>query len=163
WMQSVAGAAVLVHEGERTAWPVRIVLTTHVRVSLALGRPDEALANLALLASAEHTGQTLLLIEVCILQALAWHAQAATADAAAALERALTLAQPGGYLHLFVDEGEPMAMLLSCLRVTRGQSLRHPLLAYLDTLLAALPTAVQSQDATAPKAHAQSADLTLLP
>src|SRR5262249_29704274 len=85
------------------------------------------------------------------------------ADAAAALERALTLAQPGGYLHLFVDEGEPMAMLLSCLRVTRGQSLRHPLLAYLDTLLAALPTAVQSQDATAPKAHAQSADLTLLP
>jgi LuxR family maltose regulon positive regulatory protein len=47
-----------------------------------------------------------------MLQALAFQAEGDTARAMAALERALTLAEPGGFVRVFVDEGPPMARLL---------------------------------------------------
>ena len=52
-------------------------------------------------------------IEILILRALALHALSETSGALAALERALTLAEPEGYVRVFVDEGAPMAALLS--------------------------------------------------
>ena len=48
-----------------------------------------------------------------MLQALAHHAQGDLPRGFAALERALTLAEPEGYVRLFVDEGEPMRLLIS--------------------------------------------------
>jgi LuxR family maltose regulon positive regulatory protein len=50
-----------------------------------------------------------------ILQALAHHAGRNAPAALAALHRAVTLAQPEGYLRLFADEGTPMAALLKAL------------------------------------------------
>lgn len=52
-------------------------------------------------------------IEALMLQALAWKASDGLDQALDALERALTLAAPGGYVRLFLDEGEAMAQLLT--------------------------------------------------
>ncbi len=52
------------------------------------------------------------MIEILILRALALHAQKRTPAALATLDRALDLAEPEGYIRLFVDEGPPMAALL---------------------------------------------------
>jgi LuxR family maltose regulon positive regulatory protein len=52
------------------------------------------------------------LIEGLMLQALVCQAQADRTSALSALERALTLAEPEGYVRLFVDEGTPMVALL---------------------------------------------------
>jgi LuxR family maltose regulon positive regulatory protein len=52
-------------------------------------------------------------IEILVLQALAHQAQGNITPALVSLERALTLAVPEGCIRIFVDEGEPMAQLLS--------------------------------------------------
>ena len=51
-------------------------------------------------------------IEILVLQALAYQRQGDIPAALAPLERALTLAEPEGYVRVFVDEGAPMAALL---------------------------------------------------
>ena len=51
-------------------------------------------------------------IEILALRALALQAQGHIAPALAALERALSLAEPQGYVRTFVDGGPPMAQLL---------------------------------------------------
>ena len=51
-------------------------------------------------------------IDILIVQALAQQAKGDIPAALIALERALTLAEPEGYVRLFVDEGRPMAALL---------------------------------------------------
>ena len=48
-------------------------------------------------------------IEILVLLALAHQAQGNIPPALVSLERALTLAEPEGYVRIFVDEGEPMA------------------------------------------------------
>jgi LuxR family maltose regulon positive regulatory protein len=74
----------------------------------------EALSLLArLLQAAEAAGQIKSAIKILALQALAFQAQDNLDGALSALERALSLAEPEGYVRTFVDEGEPMAKLLS--------------------------------------------------
>ncbi len=51
-------------------------------------------------------------IELTVLQALALEAEGDTTRAMDALERVLTLAEPEGFIRIFVDEGPPMARLL---------------------------------------------------
>jgi LuxR family maltose regulon positive regulatory protein len=53
------------------------------------------------------------MIEILLLQALAYEAQRNLPPALVSLERALTLAEPEGYIRIFVDVGQPMAHLLS--------------------------------------------------
>jgi LuxR family maltose regulon positive regulatory protein len=69
-----------------------------------------------LLAAAERGGRGASVIEVLILQALAHEAGGDSAAAVAALHRAVTLAQPEGYVRLFTEEGPQMAALLKALR-----------------------------------------------
>ena len=59
-------------------------------------------------------------IEILVLQALAHQARGDIPRALAPLERALTLAEPEGYVRVFVDEGPPMASLLRSGRETAG-------------------------------------------
>ena len=47
-----------------------------------------------------------------MLKALVWHAQARPSQAVEALKQSLSLAEPEGYVRLFLDEGEPMEQLL---------------------------------------------------
>ena len=65
-----------------------------------------------LLQAAEAGGRTGSVIEILVLQALAHQAQGDIPAALVPLERALTLAEPEGYVRMFVDEGPPMAQLL---------------------------------------------------
>ena len=65
-----------------------------------------------LLPAAEEGGRTGSVIEILVLQALAHQTQGDLPAALAPLERALTLAEPEGYVRVFVDEGPPMAALL---------------------------------------------------
>jgi LuxR family maltose regulon positive regulatory protein len=51
-------------------------------------------------------------LQVLLIQALAYQAQGDTKRALSVLERALNLAEKGGAVRIFLDEGEPMAELL---------------------------------------------------
>jgi LuxR family maltose regulon positive regulatory protein len=86
---------------------------TLARLCIARDRPGEALEVLAsLLQAAETAGWMGYVIEILALQALALQGQGDILPAVTALERALSLAEPEGYVRIFVDEGEPMAELL---------------------------------------------------
>jgi LuxR family maltose regulon positive regulatory protein len=67
---------------------------------------------IGMLPAAESTGKVEARIELLILQALAFQAKQEIRQALKALEHALALAQPEGYLRKFIDEGEQMAELL---------------------------------------------------
>jgi LuxR family transcriptional regulator, maltose regulon positive regulatory protein len=74
---------------------------------------DEASGFLErLLQAAEEGGRTGSIIEILGLQALASQARGDSPAALASLQRALALAEPEGYVRIFVDEGRPMASLL---------------------------------------------------
>jgi LuxR family maltose regulon positive regulatory protein len=62
--------------------------------------------------SAEAGRRMYSMIELRILQALAFDVQGKTMPALETLESALTLAQPEGYIRVFVNEGKPMAEML---------------------------------------------------
>jgi LuxR family maltose regulon positive regulatory protein len=85
-----------------------------------------------LLQAAEAGGRAGSVIEILALQALAHQAQGNTSAALMQLERALTLAEPEGYVRIFVDEGTAMANLL------RKAALRGNMSDFARKLLAAL-------------------------
>jgi LuxR family maltose regulon positive regulatory protein len=114
-----------------------IVLT---RTLIAQESVDEAIKLLRQLfvtaKAGEHTSG---MIKILILQALALQAGSDTDQAITALEKALTLAKPGGFVRTFVDEGPPMARLLYE-ALSRGIATD-----YVRRLLAAFPTAEPAQ------------------
>jgi LuxR family maltose regulon positive regulatory protein len=65
-----------------------------------------------LLKAAEEGGRIGNVIEILVLQALAHEAQGERPSALVPLERALTLAEPEGYVRTFADEGPSMEQLL---------------------------------------------------
>jgi LuxR family maltose regulon positive regulatory protein len=81
---------------------------THPRGSL-----HEVMALLdRLLHQAETGGSTKSAVEILLLQALAHQLAGDIPAALVPLKRALTLAEPEGYVRVFVDEGPPLATLL---------------------------------------------------
>lgn len=105
------------------------------RVQLAEGDAASALALLASLrADVKAKGWQDDLLRVTVLQALAHQVQGETEPALLRLEEALALAEPGGFIRLFVDEGAAMAALLS-IAAARGIMPE-----YVARLLAACPT-----------------------
>jgi LuxR family maltose regulon positive regulatory protein len=110
------------------------------------GSIHEALGLLErLLKAAEEGGRTGSVIEILVLHALAHQAQGDVPFALAPLERALTLAEPEGYVRIFVDEGPPMAELLTRIKAGGGRHQEY----YIHKLLAAFgkQTDVRSFDA----------------
>jgi LuxR family transcriptional regulator, maltose regulon positive regulatory protein len=94
---------------------------TRARVLIAQGQPgpmnsclDDALGLLdRLFKAAEGAGRMGSVIEILALRALALQARQEWSESLPTLESALTLAEPEGYVRVFVDEGAPMAALLS--------------------------------------------------
>jgi LuxR family maltose regulon positive regulatory protein len=129
--------------------------TMQARALVALGRERPGGAQLAdalkllgeLLRIAEGHGWKTKEIEILGLQSLALAATGDAAQAMAALERALALAEPEGFVRTFVDEGPPMARLLYE-AVTRGL-----MPTYAGKLLAAFPEteAARATQATTPR------------
>ena len=137
----------------------------YARVRIAQGQPDEALGLLApLLQGAERDGLIDRLVELLVLQALAHAARGRGDQAIASLERGLALAEPGGYIRVFVDEGAPVAMLLGQSAARRAQN--DPARAYVDRLLAAFPETMSNQVGAVrnePDAHRSSIIVQPLP
>jgi len=73
-----------------------------------------------LLKAAEDGGRLGSIIEILVLQALAYQAVEDIPHALSALESALPLAEPEGYNRIFVDEGPPMESLLKRVKVDNG-------------------------------------------
>ena len=83
------------------------------RALIALNKPTQANRLLErLLLAAQAGGRTERAIEILALRALAFQALGDATQALACLERALSLAEPEGYVRLFVDEGQAMNKLL---------------------------------------------------
>lgn len=120
---------------------------TLARVLLARNRPDEAVRLLVRLRSAaEAAGRIGRVIEILAVLALALQARGETGQALAALEQALALAEPEGFVRVFVDEGEAMRNVIRDWRLEirrqkrdGGEEKLNRLLVYADRLLAAFP------------------------
>jgi LuxR family maltose regulon positive regulatory protein len=110
------------------------------RVLLARSRSDPAndalpaaLALLQrLLAAAEEGERMGSVVEILVVQALALQVRGDVPAALVPLERALALAEPEGYVRLFVDEGPPLAALLEAAAKRRiaPEYVRHLLAAF---------------------------------
>jgi LuxR family maltose regulon positive regulatory protein len=113
------------------------------RVLLAWNAPDKVVDLLERLgALAEIQGRVESVIEARLLQALALDAVGEHAQAMIALARALALAEPEGYVRIFLDEGAPMVRLL------RQAESRTVAPAYVGELLAAFGEAASSVSPT---------------
>jgi LuxR family maltose regulon positive regulatory protein len=75
-------------------------------------------------------------LKTLVLQAVALRLSGDKEPALATLAEALALAEPGGFIRLFVDEAENMRLLIADFRASIGKS-PHNLLAYAEKLLAA--------------------------
>jgi LuxR family maltose regulon positive regulatory protein len=94
-------------------------------------------------------------LDILLVQALAHEAQGNRPQALAALKGALSLAEPEGYVRIFVDEGEAMRSLLRLLIADFRLSIEkqmsssaHAQLGYTGKLLAAFAPPVNKQSTT---------------
>ena len=121
---------------------------TLARVLLARYKSDLADGSISgvvgllerLLKAAEEGGRKGSVIEILVLQAIAYHAQGDLPAALMSLQHALALAEPEGYVRMFVDEGPPMVQLL------REASAREITPDYTDKLLAAFEAEKQKSE-----------------
>ena len=118
----------------------RILIAPHQNDLLA-GSIHQALSLLERLLQAAETGRRMgSVIEILVVQALAFQSQGKVSQALVSLKRALALAEPEGYVRIFVDEGEPMRSLIE--KQSRGQD--ETFHGYVNKLLTAFaqPTAI---------------------
>jgi len=119
-----------------------IVLARTLIAQESVDEATELLRQLLVTAEAgEHTSRV---IKILILQALALQAGGDTDQAITALEKALTLARPAGFIRIFVDEGPAMARLLYE-ALSRGTAGHAPVAQYVRRLLAAFPVTEPEQ------------------
>ncbi len=113
---------------------------SQARVYLAQGYPAAALAVLEpLRQQMEEKGWVDEQLKVMVLQAVALQAHGEEEKAAQVMGEALALAEPGGFVRIFVDEGETMRFLIE--KQLRNRD--HLLSSYADKLLAAFPQPVR--------------------
>lgn len=99
--------------GQDRGYTRQIEAVTLARVRFARGEMQQALDQLAACQqAADQSGGLGWAVEIGILRALVHEAMGRRSSALADLERALTQAEPQGYVQLFLDEGESMAVLL---------------------------------------------------
>jgi LuxR family maltose regulon positive regulatory protein len=121
--------------------PLAIEVPALTRAHLSVARATEADLMAAerslaeLLAVYEAHNDTLHVIQILAVQALAWRARGELPRALATLARAVELAAPGGLVRTFVDLGPPIASLLA--ELTRRPERRG----YLSQLLSGFGSA----------------------
>jgi LuxR family maltose regulon positive regulatory protein len=119
-----------------------IVLT---RILISEGQIAEALGlSERVIEMAVASGRNATTIQVLLIQALAYHAKGDIDRALVTLEQALNLAERGGAIRLFLDEGKPMAELMGVFSRQRSDIGRE----YLDSLLVAFRAAKLPEEST---------------
>ncbi|MGB0386384.1 MAG: HTH-type transcriptional regulator MalT [Ardenticatenaceae bacterium] len=124
------------------------------RVLIHQRRLTEALALLERMYSVAHaTKRSGRLLEILILQAIALYHQGKPEDALTRLTRALAIAEPAGYIRIFVDEGASMASLL---QLGQARAIAEP---YVKQLLSAFPQPKSDKPAIGKPATVPPTDL----
>ena len=121
-------ARALVFEGLRAPSPAALMEAADLLVRLA--------------SAADQAGWVQEKIKILVLLAIAHRSSGGQADALQELAQAIALAQPGGYVRLFVDEGAPMRLLISDFRFSTDEPARlhkPEIPNYAEKLLAAFP------------------------
>lgn len=141
----------------------RLLLAQH-RVERGKAHLDDAVALLdRLCRAAEAGGRTGNLIEMLVVQSLANQLRGEEASAVESIERAVTLAEPEGYVRVFVDEGAPMeAMLQSVARRSAAPAYAGRLLSQFGTQAASVPNPMSGQQVTEPLSEREREVLRLL-
>jgi len=145
---AAAQVPVLIRQGQVAAAAQMVqqyaLPLSQARVLLAQGDPAAALAVLEpFRQQMEAKGWADEQLRAMVLEAVAYHAQGERDKAARVLDETLRLAEPGGFIRLFIDEGAPMARLLSEAR-SRGVMPE-----YVGRLLAAFASEAQPTEDTA--------------
>ncbi len=111
------------------------VITTLARIAIQRTQTEEAQVLLKMaINNATHSQNTSALIEALCLIAVTEQMAGHEREALAALEKALSLAQPCGMSRVFLDEGHSLHLLL--LRWLAHSSAAHPLRLFVSSLLA---------------------------
>jgi LuxR family maltose regulon positive regulatory protein len=114
------------------------VLLSQARIWLALGKTSQAASLLGQICMiAEASGRFGRLLEAQMLQALVSLADGKEAQAIAEVSRVLARAETEQYIRLFIDEGQPMGMLLTH---WLAQANSTPVCSYVSDLLAQFDT-----------------------
>lgn len=94
-------------------YPHELDYMLYARILLAQGQLEQASGLIGQLAEAAQSGgRTGRLIEILVLQAIAFSRQGKEIDALTVLGSALSLAESEGYMRLFLDEGDAMRAML---------------------------------------------------
>jgi LuxR family maltose regulon positive regulatory protein len=138
-------------------WAEQLEREDSLPSTLAQERVDVALAHVKLVQSKPGEALTLLMprletaikqerwgnvIELSLLIAVAHQMRGEMPEALTLLAEAVRLAQPEEYIRSFVDEGAPMAAMLSALRASthrQDKSGNDAMMRYVDRVLAAFP------------------------
>ncbi len=133
---------------------------TRARVLLAQGDSEAAVALLESVRQqmeARHWQDELL--KTLVLQAIALRTRGDKDKALHALGEALALAEPGGFIRLFVDEGEAMRLLILDFGLWIEKHREDQQLSgYVEKLLAAFPQPASPQSAVSSPASLRSGD-----
>lgn len=153
---SAEGELSFLHEFEHiTLARALIAQSTHDHTGHAMHAAMRLLKRLE--AAAHAGGRAGSAIEIGLLQALAYQAQGSLAPALAALERALGLAEPQGYVRIVADEGPAMARLLAAAQAGRPGYIATLLAAFSHQAMHTTAQAVASAPLAAPLAEPLSA------
>ncbi len=155
WVET---SGLIAHNNPEYGQETEYLILTRVLIAQARAEPGKSFAQEALqwleklLALAEAQERTGSVIEILALKALALQELQDMQGAWSALERALSLAAPGGYIRLFADEGEPMRLLITDYRPNRERDMQErgsekslPPLSYIEKILSAFPNALPEQ------------------
>jgi LuxR family maltose regulon positive regulatory protein len=136
-LQWAATREAIESQSERAPdFPLEFEYLTLARLKIARGQLHGVPAMLERVRKkAEEEGRTGSVIEILVLLATTLRAQGRTDEAMTTLQRALSLAEPEGFVRIFVDAGEPMAELL------RSALARQIMPEYVSGLLASFGTA----------------------
>ncbi|MFZ6029595.1 MAG: LuxR C-terminal-related transcriptional regulator [Chloroflexota bacterium] len=146
---AAAQVLVLLRKGDLPAardlaWQFEFPLH-QARVLLAEGDPSGALGLIeAFRQQTQARGWVDECLRATVLQAVASRLRGETDKAQAVLAEALSLAEPAGFVRLFLDEGETMRLLIAEFRAA-SEKYSHKLLAYTEKLLAGFSLPAQSE------------------
>ena len=124
-------------------------LTQAARMLYALDRCEEALQVLdKIIPYTQKEGYWDVVIHMLVLQAAVWAKRMNDSSALDCLEKALALAEPEGYIRVFLEHGQPLQRLIQLFKERHGDS------EFVRRLLAAFETRRKREPGPAPAAQA---------